>query len=151
MKDEYYLRIAEEVSKASKCLRSHFGAVIVRDDMIVGAGYNGPARNVPHCNPCRRAEYGHGEGYDKCIAVHAEANAIIQAGGRPGCLGATLYINSHNKKVNGTHYNEGMGVFPCGNCGRLIVNAGIVWVVQEENGKPVVYSIPTLVAEGKLW
>jgi dCMP deaminase len=150
-KIEYYLKIAEEVSKMSHCLRSNFGVVIVKNDMITGTGYNGPSRGVLHCNPCRRAEYGHGQGYDRCVAVHAEANGIIQAGGRPGCLGATLYINSHNKKYNGVIYNESMGDFPCNSCARLIINSGIEWVIQEEYGKPAIYNIPKLVEEGKLW
>ncbi len=149
-KYEYYLNIANEVSKASKCLRSHFGVIIVKNDMIIGAGYNGPARGVKHCEPCRRADYPSGQGYEKCIAIHAEANAIIQAGGREGCLGATLYINSHNKPYNGTIYNKGMGDFPCDNCARLIVNAGIEWVIHLEHSVPVMYHIPDLVGEGKI-
>lgn len=148
---EYYLAIAKEVSKASKCLRSHFGVIIVKNDMIIGTGYNGPARGVSHCDPCRRAEYLSGQGYDKCNAVHAEANGIIQAGGRQGCLGATLYINSHNKVYNGTIYNQGMGYFPCDNCARLIVNAGIEWVIQDEYGIPHMHRIDKLVEEGKIW
>jgi dCMP deaminase len=150
-KDEHYLHLAEEVSKASKCLRSHFGTVIVKNDMIIGVGYNGPARGVPHCNPCRRADCPSGQGYEKCNAVHAEVNGIIQAGGRQGCLGAVMYINSHNKKMDGTLYNKGMGYFPCDNCARLIVNSGMEYLIQEELGKPVNYHIPTLVKEGRLW
>lgn len=149
----YYLKIAEEVSKASKCRRSHFGVIIIKHDMIIGTGYNGPARGVPHCDPCRRKDDAHGVGYEKCIAVHAEVNGIVQSGGRAGCLGAIMYINSHNKKFNGTAaYNPSMGdFFPCANCARLIINAGIEWLIQEEYGEPVCYSIPKLVEEGKLW
>lgn len=150
-KIEYYLNLAKEASRASNCLRSHFGVVIVKNDMIIGVGYNGPARGVQHCNPCRREDDPPGVGYGKCNAVHAEVNGIIQAGGRAGCLGATMYINSHNRRYNGTRYNEGMGDFPCGNCARLIINAGIEYVVQMELIEPITYHIPTLVMEGKLW
>jgi dCMP deaminase len=160
MKHEFYLNVAKEISKISKCLRSHFGVVIVKNDMIIGTGYNGPVRGAVHCDPCKRADYPSGQGYDKCIAVHAEVNGIIQAGGREGCLGATMYIDSHNKKFDGTIYNKGMGNFPCDNCARVIVNAGIEWLVQNELGhlsfedileeKVVVYNIPQLVKEGRL-
>ena len=150
-KAKYYLKIAEEVSKASKCLRSNFGVVIIKNDMIIGTGYCGPARGVPHCDPCKRKDDPHGVGYEKCNAVHAEANGIVQAGGRAGCLGATMYISSHNKKYNGSAYNPGMGDFPCGNCARLIINAGIKYLVQEEYGEAVSYTISNLVEEGKLW
>gem|GEM_PF-2056108 len=149
-KSEYYLNIAKEASKASKCLRSHFGVVIVKNDMIIGVGFNGPARGVAHCNPCRREKDPSGVGYEKCIAVHAEVNGIIQSGGRAGCLGATMYMGSHNRKYNGTRYNEGMGDFPCNNCARLIINSGIEWLVQEEEVIKL-YHIPTLVKEGRVW
>lgn len=149
-KDQYYLNIAKEVSKASKCLRSHFGSVIVKDGMIIGTGFNGPARGVEHCNPCKRADCAPGQGYEKCIAIHAEVNGIIQAGGRAGCLGATMYMGSHNRKFDGTKYNACMGDFPCNNCARAIVNAGIERLVQEENGQIVRYNIPDLVKAGKL-
>ena len=119
--------------------------------MVIGIGYNGPARGVAHCDPCLRAEYGHGEGYDKCIAVHAEANAIVQSGGRAGCLGATLYIDSHNKPFSGTtKYNQSMGDFACNNCARLIINAGIEWYIHDEFGVPTAYCIPDLVKHGRL-
>lgn len=151
-KDQYYLAIAKKVSEASKCLRSNFGTVIVRDDMIIGTGYNGPARKVDECRVCRRADCKSGEGYPKCIAVHAEANGIIQAGGRAGCLGATMYLGSHNRVYNGTRYNDYMGDFPCNNCARLIINSGIEWLVQEEEeGRIVRYNIPILVKEKRLY
>lgn len=150
-KVKFYLNIAKEVSKASKCLRSHFGVVIVNNDMIIGTGYNGPARGVAHCNPCRRADCPSGVGYEKCNAVHAEVNAIIQSGGRKGCLGGILFISSHNKPFDGTIYNKGMGNFPCDNCARLVVNAGIQYVVQEEIDTWKCYDIPELVSVGKIW
>lgn len=149
-KDEYYVNIAKEVSKASKCLRSHFGSVVVKDDIIIGTGYNGPARGVPHCDPCKRADCPPGTGYEKCIAIHAEINGIIHAEGRRGCLDATMYVGSHNRKYDGTIYNAGMGDFPCNNCARAIINAGIRYLVQEENGKIVRYDIPQLVWDERL-
>jgi len=153
-KDEYYINIAREVSKASKCQRSHFGSVVVKNDTIIGTGYNGPARGVDHCNPCRRADCAPGSGYEKCIAVHAEVNGVVQAGGRQGCLGATMYMGSHNRKYDGTVYNASMGDFPCDNCARVLVNAGIVWLVQAEikDGKEVIvrYNLPKLVESGEL-
>ena len=130
--DDKYLSLAAMVSSFSTCLRSHFGVVIVKDDQVLGIGYNGPARGVKHCEVCRRADCPSGVGYEKCIAVHAEVNAIIQSGGREKCLGATLYIASHKRPMTKTIYNILMGDFPCNNCARVIVNAGIKFVVQRE-------------------
>jgi len=153
-KDEFYAGLAKKISDASTCLRSHFGAVVVKNDMVIGTGYNGPARGVNHCNPCYRAAFSSGQGYNLCKAVHAEVNAIIQAGGRAGCIGGTLYMGSNRRPATVTKYNSVMGDFPCDNCARVIVNAGIEWVVQEEDGPEGVvlvrYNIPELVLCGKL-
>jgi len=48
--DLYFLRIAREVSKRSKCMSRQIGAVLVKDKAIISTGYNGPARGMKHCN-----------------------------------------------------------------------------------------------------
>ena len=63
--------------------------------------------------------------HEQCYAVHAEQNAIIQAG-QDRCKGATMYIYGHN--------------FICILCKRFIVQAGIKDVyLQKETGAPVEY------------
>lgn len=48
---QYFLRIADTVAQSSKCLSRKVGAILVTEDgTIVGTGYNGPARGVPHCD-----------------------------------------------------------------------------------------------------
>ena len=83
-KDAYYLEIAKAVAMRSTCLRRQYGAVIVKNDRIISTGYNGSARGEPNCcdiGECWRESHGipHGEQYEKCVAVHAEDNAIRQA------------------------------------------------------------------------
>ena len=95
-KRDYYLSIAAEVSKRSTCLRRQYGAVIVKNDEIVSTGYNGAPRGEDNCcdiGTCwrERNNIPHGEQYEKCVAVHAEQNAIISASRRE-MLGATLYL-----------------------------------------------------------
>jgi dCMP deaminase len=79
-KNEYYLDIALTVAKKSTCLKKHYGAVIVNNDEIVATGFNGPARNEPHCEICTKKQ-GNGDmdEYCSCPAIHAEMNAIISA------------------------------------------------------------------------
>ncbi len=118
-KDEYYLTLARTVSLRSTCTRRQYGAIIVsQGDHILSTGYNGAARNEPHCLNIgcerERLKIPKGERYELCVSVHAEANSIIQAArGGVSINGATLY-------VNGT---------PCKMCWRLIKNAGIDEVV----------------------
>lgn len=89
-KDEYYLSIAAAVARRSTCLRRQYGAVIIKNDEIISTGYNGAARGEPNCcdtGECWREANNipHGEQYEKCVAVHAEQNAIISAA-RQKCL-----------------------------------------------------------------
>ena len=52
-KHEYYLDIAETVSERSTCLRRRFGAIIVKNDVIISTGYNGAPRSS-FCVPSAR-------------------------------------------------------------------------------------------------
>ncbi|MBR5874522.1 MAG: dCMP deaminase family protein [Oscillospiraceae bacterium] len=122
-KDEYFLGIAEAVAKRSTCIRRQYGAVIVKDDVIVSTGYNGSPRNVDNCcdvGSCWRATHNipHGERYEMCQAVHAEANAIINAN-RADMNGATLYLVGLE---NGKRIEKAE---PCLLCRKLIRNAQI--------------------------
>jgi len=125
-KDEYYLGIAKAVAQRSTCLRRQYGAVIVKDDQIVATGYNGSARGEENCcdiGTCWREEHNipHGEQYEKCMAVHAEDNAISQAG--RNAIGATLYLAGFENGV------EIECPEPCMMCARKIKNAQIANII----------------------
>ncbi|MEM2875089.1 MAG: dCMP deaminase family protein [Candidatus Hadarchaeales archaeon] len=128
-KDEYYLGIARAVCQRSPCIRRQFGAIVVKDDVVVSTGYNGPARGVVNCMDagCLKDELGlpHYSGYDSCDAVHGEENCIINAA-RHGAsvLGGTLYLY-------GQEFGDGRPIEgrPCDRCRRAIINAGIREVV----------------------
>ena len=127
-KDEYFLGIAEAVAKRSTCIRRQYGAVIVKNDVIISTGYNGSPRNAENCcdnGYCWREDNNipHGERYEMCQAVHAEANAIINAN-RADMTGSTLYL---------VGVEEGKRMekpTPCLLCEKLIKNAQIRWVVS---------------------
>ena len=128
-KHNYYLDIAQTVAERSTCLRKMFGAIIVKDDVIVSTGYNGSPRGRKNCdelNFCYREKLGipRGERYELCRSIHSEANAIINAS-REQMLGATLYMVCTDPKdgslVAGTN--------SCMMCKRMILNAGIEKVV----------------------
>ena len=129
-KASYYLEIAAQVAARSTCLRRQYGAVIVKNDIIIATGYNGAARKKTNCcdlGYCYREAHNipHGERYEKCHAVHAEANAIIAAS-REEMFGATLYLAGFD---DGVRLEDPQ---PCEMCERLIVNAGIKNVVTKE-------------------
>jgi len=132
--DEYFLDIARLVARRSTCLRRNYGAVIVKDNIIISTGYNGAARGEPNCidtGICVRQQYNvpKGERYELCVAVHAEQNAVI-AGDPVKMQGATIYVSGYQ------HDGQPASAEPCLLCKRMIKNAMIKRVVyQDEEGK----------------
>lgn len=123
----YYLNIARAVSERSTCLRRRYGAVIVKDDCIVSTGYNGSPRGSENCcdtGYCARKDVPHGERYELCKAIHAEQNAIMQAG--MGLTnGATLYLAGVDAE-SGDLLED---IDCCLMCKRAVVNAGVDKVI----------------------
>ena len=132
-KINYYLDIAETVSARSTCLRKHFGAIIVKNDVIVSTGYNGAPRGRKNCSDmqfCLRDAMNipRGERYELCRSVHAEANAIIAAD-RDKMLHSTLYMTCIDPKTG----ELVPGTCSCMMCKRLVMNAGIEQVVVRDD------------------
>ena len=84
-RNQYYMGIAMAVRKKANCLGRKVGAVIVRENRIISTGYNGTPEGITNCIDggcvrCRKREtYKASVGYDVCICVHAEQNALITA------------------------------------------------------------------------
>ncbi len=114
--DRYFVNITRDVGERSTCDRRHIGAVITNvSHEIVATGYNGNPRGMSHCATigCIRNELNipSGTRTEICTAVHAEQNALLQAG--RASFGGTLYC----------------AVQPCNVCAKMIINAGIRRVV----------------------
>jgi dCMP deaminase len=99
---EYFFKIAKTVAGRSNCIRAQVGAVIVDDKKhIVSTGYNGTPSKVESCfsrGECYRTlnNIPSGTRYETCRSIHAEQNAIIQAG-EENTEGGTIYIYGHNQ------------------------------------------------------
>lgn len=118
--DVYFLDIAMAVEARADCTRRQVGAVIVdADHRILSTGYNGAPSGKPGClsfGACPRGRKDYDEvkalsAYDDCIAIHAEANALLYA--RTSLVGATIYVTCK----------------PCNDCAKLIAGSGIVRTV----------------------
>jgi len=115
------MTIAEMVAKRSTCLRRHVGAILVKDKRILATGYNGAPAGLKHCEEvgCIRQDTSipSGERHELCRGLHAEQNAIIQAGYHGiSIAGSILYCT--NK--------------PCVICSKMLINAGIVKIFYEK-------------------
>ena len=131
-KDNSFLDIAQTVAERGTCLRRNFGAIIVKDDNIVSTGYTGAPRGRKNCcdiNFCVRDDLNipHGERFELCRSVHAEANAIIAAA-RDEMLQGGMYIVCMDAKTG----DIVSGVTSCAMCKKLIINAGISRVVMRD-------------------
>lgn len=119
--DEYFIGIASAVAGRADCVRRKVGAVVVNNRRVRSTGYNGAPSGAPGCETCprRRSTVAPGSSYDTgagtCVAVHAEANALLYAD-RADLIGATLYLTTD----------------PCDGCMKLIRATGIVRIVWPE-------------------
>ncbi len=119
--DEYFMEVADAISKRATCDRGRSGCVVAKDRQILVTGYVGSPQGLPHCD-----EVGHqlkklihedGHTTQHCVrTVHAEQNAVCQAAKRGISIdGATLYCR----------------MTPCRTCAMLLINCGIRRVVCE--------------------
>ena len=115
--DSYFLAIAHAVALRVDCRRRRVGCVIVDGQKrIVATGYNGTAPGKDGClsGACPRGHLSYTQqpefqGYENCIAVHAEVNALLWA----KSAGETAYVTAK----------------PCPACSNALIAAGITRVV----------------------
>lgn len=116
-KKEYYLAMLKLVVARSTCVRRAVGAIITdKDGHVLSTGYNGVPRNFDHCIdlPCAGATDNAGD-TSKCMAVHAESNAILQ------CADLTRAHTIYCSCV------------PCFQCAKLLCNTEIEVVICEQD------------------
>ncbi|AYY67223.1 ComE operon protein 2 [Staphylococcus hominis] len=104
--DEYFMAQSHLLALRSTCQRLSVGATIVKDNRIIAGGYNGSVAGEVHC-----IDVGCLIEDDHCIrTIHAEMNALLQC--------AKQGVSSDNATIYVTH-------FPCLNCTKSIIQAGI--------------------------
>ncbi|KAJ7103360.1 cytidine deaminase-like protein [Mycena belliarum] len=114
--DAYFMTLASLASKRSNCMKRRVGAVLVRENRILATGYNGTPRGLTNCNEggcfqCNGTSYP-GNAYE-CVCLHAEENALLEAGRERVGLGSVLYCNT----------------CPCLKCTIKIIQTGVKTVV----------------------
>jgi dCMP deaminase len=96
--DQYFMQLADLAARRSNCMRRQVGCVLVRGKRVISTGYNGTPRNVTNCNEggCARCNTskGGGTGLSTCLCLHAEENALLEAGRERVGDGAVLYCNT---------------------------------------------------------
>ena len=118
--DAYFMAIADFAAKRTNCMKRGVGAVLVQDTHIIATGYNGTARGLVNClqGGCARCNSNIkcGQQLDSCLCLHAEENALLEAG-RARSFGATLYSTTS----------------PCLSCAKKICQMGVKRVVYHRD------------------
>lgn len=103
----YFLQIACLSAQRGTCVRRQVGCVLVdHNNHVMATGYNGTPKGGRHCidSPCPGAKCSSGEGLDKCEAIHAEQNALLQC--------------RDTSRIKAVYCTD----FPCITCTKLLLN-----------------------------
>ena len=83
---QHFIKIAVDVASMGTCARRNVGCVLVDDrNFILSTGMNGVPPKWPHCKsfdsdpgfPCLGSNSPPGTDLDRCVAAHAEINALL--------------------------------------------------------------------------
>ncbi|KAI5927000.1 cytidine deaminase-like protein [Camillea tinctor] len=119
--DSYFMSLASLAAQRSNCMKRAVGCVLVdARHRVLSTGYNGTPRSLPNCGEggCPRCNAGEGSGVSlaTCLCLHAEENALLEAGRERIRPGSVLYCNT----------------CPCLTCSIKIVQVGISEVVYNQ-------------------
>ncbi|KAL7939873.1 cytidine deaminase-like protein [Trichoderma chlorosporum] len=129
--DTYFMELASLAAQRSNCMKRRVGCVLVgRERRVISTGYNGTPRGLRNCaeGGCPRCNEGSssGVGLATCLCIHAEENALLEAGRERIREGSVLYCDT----------------CPCLTCSIKICQVGIAEVVYAHG-----YSMDTETAE----
>lgn len=118
--DQYFMQLASLAAQRSNCMKRRVGCVLVREKRVISTGYNGTPRGLKNCGEggCPRCNDGLGSGFGlgTCLCLHAEENALLEAGRERIRDGAILYCDT----------------CPCLTCSIKIAQVGISEVVYSQ-------------------
>ncbi|KIK07201.1 hypothetical protein K443DRAFT_87498 [Laccaria amethystina LaAM-08-1] len=116
--DAYFMTLASLASRRSNCMKRRVGAVLVRENRVLATGYNGTPRGLKNCNEggcpqCNGLVLPSPSHSYECVCLHAEENALLEAGRERVGTNAVLYCNT----------------CPCLRCTIKIIQTGVKTVV----------------------
>ena len=75
-----YIEEAIKIAEKALCQRAKCGSIIVKDEEIIGKGFNSPPNNKESQRRCaNNKDFYHKKITDKTCCIHAEQRAIINA------------------------------------------------------------------------
>ncbi|KAK4168853.1 cytidine deaminase-like protein [Cladorrhinum sp. PSN259] len=116
--DAYFMSLAGLAAQRSNCMKRRVGCVIITNsNRVISTGYNGTPRGLRNCadGGCKRCN-SNTLALETCLCLHAEENALLEAGRERVREGAVLYCDT----------------CPCLTCSIKIVQVGIKEVVYNQ-------------------
>lgn len=120
--DAYFMHLAHLASLRSNCMKRRVGCVLIHNNRILSTGYNGTPRGLTNCNAggcprCNAASTSTSAGgmLETCLCLHAEENALLEAGRERIRDGSVLYCDT----------------CPCLTCSVKIAQVGVREVVYK--------------------
>ena len=112
--DQYFMQLASLAAHRSNCMKRRVGCVLVREKRVISTGYNGTPRNLRNCNeggcmfyfcnvlrsysfrigPRCNQGFSSGVSLSTCLCLHAEENALLEAGRERIREGSILYCDT---------------------------------------------------------
>lgn len=121
--DTYFMQLSDLAARRSNCMKRRVGCILVKERRVIATGYNGTPRGLRNCNEggCGRCNEGApcGTGLDRCLCMHAEENALLEAG-----RGSVVYDNGVILYCN---------TCPCLGCAIKIIQQGVKEVVYSRS------------------
>lgn len=112
--DDTWMGMARGLGAHATCPRRSVGAFLVKDNRILGYGYNGAPTGQPHCADVGCLMVTINDRLSCRRALHAEVNAVVNCSVPSFQLqGSTLYVTAH----------------PCDACAALLIQVGVKRVV----------------------
>ena len=151
-RDQWAIRLALVTAQRSTCLRRAVGCILLdKHGYVLSTGYNGVAAGLPHCSEkeiherddeleadvcfpfaCMGAFSSSGTDLDRCEAIHAEQNALLQC--RDPHLVETCYTTTS----------------PCVTCVKLLMNTSCRRIVFVDE-YPQLAAKALWLKAGRLW
>jgi len=121
MKEDFFIRVLNELKQESKCVSRQVSALIVKDGRIISTGYNGTLKGAPNCCEVHDRDHFEREEHHQWSLmneIHAEQNAIAVAAKNGIALaGCVCYCSLQ----------------PCNTCLLLLIQAGVKEIVYVDS------------------
>ena len=112
-----WMRVAHQIATMSTCPRREVGAVILSDQgHVLATGFNGVPSGMTSCytKDCGASQVSTRDSLDRCLAVHAEMNALMQL--RTPREASALFTTSS----------------PCKHCMKMLLNSNIQTIFYQD-------------------